>query len=65
MASGIGYIIACRKLKTDNVNICHVAMLASVTVVDLLCTKYAVLTVLFSSLTEQPNLSACFLSASY
>ena len=42
MASGIGYIIACTELKTDIVNIGHVAMLTSVTVVDL-CTKYAVL----------------------
>ena len=38
MASGIGYIIACKELETD-INIGHVAMLASVTVIDLLCTK--------------------------
>ena len=58
MASGIGYIIACKELKTDIFNIGHVAMLASVTVVDL-CTKYAVLINKTSSLaTEQPNVSA-------
>ena len=44
MASGIGYIIACKELiKTDTVHIGHGVMLASVIVVDLLCTKYAVL----------------------
>ena len=43
MASGIGFIIACKELKTDMLNIGHVAIMASVTVVDLLCTKYAVL----------------------
>ena len=42
MASDVGYFIACKQLKTDIFNIGHVAMLASVTVVDL-CTKYAVL----------------------
>ena len=59
MASGIGSFIACKELKTDICNIGHVAMLASVTVVDLLCTIYAVLmNKTVSSATEQPNFSA-------
>ena len=59
MASGIGYFIACKELETDILNIGHVAMLASVTVVDLLCTKYGVLmNKTVSSATEQPNFSA-------
>ena len=55
MASGIGYFIACKELKTDIVNIGHVAMLASVTVVDLLCTKYAVLMNKTVLLVQQQN----------
>ena len=39
----IGYIITRNELKTESINIGHVVLLASVTVVDLLCTKYAVL----------------------
>ena len=61
MASGIGYFIACKELKTDIFYIGHVAMLASVAVVDLLCTKYAVLmNKTVSSATEQHNLSASY-----
>ena len=55
MASGIGYIIACKELKTDIVNIGHMAMLASVTAVDLLCTKYVVLMNKTVLLVLQPN----------
>ena len=58
MASGIGYFIAFKELKTDTFNIGPVATLASVTVVDL-CTKYAVLmNKTVSSATEQPHFSA-------
>ena len=52
-----GYINTCKELKTDIVNIGHVVILASVTVVDL-CTKYAVLmkkNCVVSSATEQPT----------
>ena len=57
MASGIGYIIACKELKNDILNISHVAMLVSVTAVDLLRTKYAVL--MNKTVLLEPNFSAC------
>ena len=50
----------CKELKADIVNTGHVALLVSVTVVDLLCTIYSTdeQNCVVSSATEQPNLSA-------
>ena len=50
-----GYIITCKELKKDSVNIGHVVMLSFVTVVDMSCTKYAVLMNNTVLLVQQPN----------
>ena len=54
-----GYIVTCKELMTDIVNIGDVVMLAFVTVVDLLCTKYAVLMNNTVLLVQQQNKQIC------